>query len=171
MRATICAFIFLLGCGAAGQDAHAFTALAMRDSANAAKLVYREERKDHMRQAALTVQVRGGTVVEITTAIEAAAAEFDAEYQDLREAHAIFAEAAKRYTQLVYDRLRGEDTSTDSIVAAGRLAIDAYNRVAVILRRHGLPDMPELPEGAAEFLRVLLPEAASNQLVTAGGSS
>jgi hypothetical protein len=147
----------LLATGCTSWDAHAFTAQGIRDAANASKLVYREVRVDHLRDAGLRVRTSGGDDAAVGAAVDAAALEFDTAHVDLREAHAIFAETSIEYTRLVYAAVQGQAESADNIVAAGRAAIVAYNRVAAILRRHGMPELPDLPPGAAEFLRVLVP--------------
>lgn len=155
-RLAIAPFLLFVGvgCGGSAWDAHAFTALAFRDAANGAKETYRDARREHMREQGHQAQTSGS---DIGAAIEAAALEFDEEHADLRGAHALFATASTTYTDLVYAALQGRADSTDAIVAAGRAVLEAYNHVAAILERHGFSEMPELPPGIAEFLRVLLP--------------
>lgn len=147
----------LVGCGGDAWDVHAFTALGLRDAANAARDTYRESRIDHMRDAGMRARTAGGDDATVGAAVDAAAVEFDAEYADLRDGHALFSTASTAYTTAVYAALRGQAGDANEIVAVGRAAIEAYNHVAAILERHGLPDLPELPPGIAEFLRVLLP--------------
>ena len=147
----------VVGCGGGAYDVHAFTALGIRDAANAAKEIYRGTRRDELRSAGERARTAGGDDTAVGAAVDAAAVEFDTEYADLRSSHAIFATASTAYTGAAYAGLRGEGGSADEIVALGRAAIEAYNEVVRVLARHGLPELPELPPGAAEFLRVLIP--------------
>lgn len=150
--------LFVLSLTACAQwDAHAMAALTVRDSANAAKSAIRSARMDHMREAARAAQTSGGDTGTVSAAIDAAAAEWDADHADVISAHATFAAASTGYTAAVFGALRGEAGSADSVVSYGRQAIAAYNAIAEILRRRGFPELPELPPGIAEFLRVLLP--------------
>lgn len=149
--------LFVVGCAGGDWDVHAFTALGIRDAANAAKEIYRGTRRDHIRAAGERARTAGGDDTAVIAAVDAAAIAFDTEYADLRSSHAIFATASTAYTGVAYAALRGEAGASDEIVALGRAAIEAYNDVAEILERHGLPELPELPPGVAEFLRILLP--------------
>jgi hypothetical protein len=134
------------GCGAGAWDAPAFAAQTLRDGTQAANEIIRERRVNALRTAGGEAQARGD---DVGAAIDAAAARYDAEHEQLYEAQRAAAFASRAFSGAVFAALRGELADPGELVALGRDAGLAWTALA---RALDSPELDFIPPEVLQFL-------------------
>lgn len=136
----------LAACSGGSYEPHAIAGTVMRDGSNTAGGVIREVRMDELREVG-----RAAAPEEASDAIDAAAAAWDDAHEDLLDGQRIAATATNAYVSAALAAAQGLE-ERETVERAAADALRALNRLGDLLRRHGLPDLPELPEGVATFV-------------------
>lgn len=139
------------GCGASEWAVHGVAAQVMHSGSNTMRSSILAMRRDHLMASGLAARVNGGDAAAIGAAVEAAAVEWDRGHADLISSQRTLAGATNTYVRLALAASRGEADSIAELLVAGRHAAVAWNALAAIAQRHGIP-LPEIPDAVMQFL-------------------